>query len=86
MPGIHLPRRAEGTCTDDDEVVHTDLDGCQAGVQDLKAALRPAPSSSRPRQFIGERGCTPDEAFSMLTTASQRENRRLRDIAAAIGA
>ena len=29
-------------------------------------------------------GCTREDAFGMLTAASQRENRKLRDISAAI--
>jgi AmiR/NasT family two-component response regulator len=33
---------------------------------------------------MGAQGCTPDEAFDLLRRASQRENVKLRDIAARI--
>jgi hypothetical protein len=31
--------------------------------------------------LIAEHGCSPDEAFHMISHASQRENRKVRDIA-----
>jgi AmiR/NasT family two-component response regulator len=34
--------------------------------------------------LIAERGCDPDEAFDVLRTRSQRENRKLRDVAGGI--
>jgi PAS domain S-box-containing protein len=34
--------------------------------------------------LIGARGCTPDEAFEILSESSQRTNRKLRDIATAM--
>ena len=34
--------------------------------------------------LMAQNRCTPDEAFTMLSHASQRSNRKLRDIAAAI--
>jgi ANTAR domain/GAF domain len=34
--------------------------------------------------LIARHGCTPDEAFTLLSQASQRQNRKLRDIAAGI--
>lgn len=34
--------------------------------------------------LIAQHGCTPDEAFTILSHASQRSNRKLRDIAAAM--
>jgi len=33
---------------------------------------------------MAQHGCTPDEAFAMLKRASQRENRKLRDVARAM--
>ena len=33
---------------------------------------------------MAQHGCTPDEAFAMLTQASQRGNRKLRDVARAM--
>ena len=32
--------------------------------------------------IIAARGCTPDEAFELLSRMSQNENRKLRDLAA----
>ncbi len=34
--------------------------------------------------IIAARGCTPDEAFDLLTRMSQNENRKLRDIASSL--
>ena len=34
--------------------------------------------------IIGERRCTPDEAFAVLTALSQSSNRKVRDVAAAL--
>jgi AmiR/NasT family two-component response regulator len=34
--------------------------------------------------LIAKHGCTPDEAFQMISHASQRENRKVRDIAKAM--
>ena len=34
--------------------------------------------------LIGAHGCTPDEAFRILSESSQRSNRKLRDLAAAM--
>ena len=34
--------------------------------------------------LIAQNGCSPDEAFTILSNASQRSNRKLRDIAAAM--
>jgi AmiR/NasT family two-component response regulator len=34
--------------------------------------------------LIARHGCTPDEAFALLSQASQRQNRKLRDIAIGI--
>ena len=33
---------------------------------------------------MGERRCTPDEAFAILSKLSQDTNRKLRDVAAAL--
>lgn len=33
---------------------------------------------------MAQHGCTPDEAFHMLSEASQRKNQKLRDLAAGI--
>jgi len=34
--------------------------------------------------IIAARGCTPDEAFELLSRMSQNENRKLRDLAASL--
>ena len=34
--------------------------------------------------IMGERRCTPDEAFAILAKVSQDSNRKLRDVAAAL--
>jgi len=34
--------------------------------------------------IMGERRCTPDEAFALLTQISPDSNRKLRDVAAAL--
>ena len=34
--------------------------------------------------IIAARGCTPDEAFALLSRMSQNENRKLRDVAASL--
>ena len=71
--------------TDDDTTVHTDLADCNDEVQDLRAALRTRPVIEQAKGILmADRGCTPDEAFEMLSAASQRENRKIRDIAQAM--
>ena len=71
--------------TDDDTTVHTDLTDCNDEVQNLRAALRTRPVIEQAKGILmAERGCTPDEAFEMLSAASQRENRKIRDIAQAM--
>ena len=70
---------------DDASTVHTDLDDCNDEVEDLRATLRSGPAIDQAKGIlIAEQGCTPDEAFDMLSAASQRENRKVRDIAEAM--
>ena len=62
-----------------------DLDECQDEVQDLRAALQTRPVIDQAKgMLIAEHGCSPDEAFQMISHASQRENRKVRDIAKAM--
>ena len=69
----------------DDDHQHTDLDTCQDEVQDLRAALRTRPAIDQAKGILmAQHGCTPDEAFDMLSEASQRSNQKLRDLAAGI--
>jgi len=64
---------------------HTDLDDCQAEVEDLKAALTTRPVIDQAKGILmAERGCSPEEAFALLSNASQRDNRKVRDIARAL--
>jgi AmiR/NasT family two-component response regulator len=64
---------------------HTELEDCQSEVEDLKAALTTRPVIDQAKGILmAERGCTAEEAFALLSGASQRDNRKVRDIARAI--
>lgn len=64
---------------------HTELSECQEEVDDLRDALRTRPVIDQAKGIlVAERGCSPDEAFRLLSEASQRENRKIRDIARAM--
>ena len=64
---------------------HTDVEECQEEVEDLRAALETRPVIDHAKGIlIGRRHCTPEEAFAMLAEASQRSNRKVRDVAQAI--
>jgi two-component system, response regulator / RNA-binding antiterminator len=64
---------------------HASLDDCEDEVQDLRAALQTRPVIDQAKgMLIAEHGCSPDEAFEMISHASQRENRKVRDIAKAM--
>jgi AmiR/NasT family two-component response regulator len=71
-------------------VVVQDLDcgsghSCQQEVDHLRAALRTRPSIEQAKGILMARhGCTPEQAFEMLTQASQRSNRKLHDVAKGI--
>jgi hypothetical protein len=54
-------------------------------IRHLQRALRSQPVIEQAKGLLmAQHGCTPDEAFAMLMQASQRENRKLRDIARAM--
>ena len=54
-------------------------------IRHLQRALRSQPVIEQAKGLLmAQHGCTPDEAFGMLMQASQRENRKLRDIAGAM--
>jgi hypothetical protein len=54
-------------------------------LRDLQRALQSQPDIEQAKGLLmAQHGCTPDEAFAMLMRASQRENRKLRDIAHAM--
>ena len=64
---------------------HTDLDRCQEEVDDLRKTLATRPVIDQAKGVLMARhDCTPDEAFEMLTDASQRANVKVREIAARI--
>jgi len=69
----------------DDPPEHTDLDGCQDEVRNLRAALETRPVIDQAKGILmGKHGCSADDAFTMLRLASMRDNRRVRDLAAGI--
>jgi AmiR/NasT family two-component response regulator len=62
-----------------------DLAECHDEVEDLRAALQTRPVIDQAKgMLIAEHGCSPDEAFDMISAASQRNNRKVRDIAEAM--
>jgi AmiR/NasT family two-component response regulator len=64
---------------------HTDVDECQEEVEDLRATLETRPVIDLAKGIlVAQQHCTPDEAFGLLTEASQKSNRKLRDVARAI--
>jgi len=64
---------------------HESLEDCQTEVQDLLAQAETRPVIDQAKGLlIAKHGCTPERAFQMLAEASQRENRKLRDIARAM--
>jgi AmiR/NasT family two-component response regulator len=61
------------------------IEGCQHLIAQLRAALDSRAVIDQAKgMLIAQHGCSPDEAFAMLCTASMRENRKLRDIATAM--
>jgi AmiR/NasT family two-component response regulator len=69
----------------DDRVPHLDLAQCQAENADLRASLESRPVIDQAKGILmAQHGCSPDEAFGLLRAASQRDNRKVRDLAQAI--
>jgi AmiR/NasT family two-component response regulator len=69
----------------DDGAEHTDLASCQDELDHLRTALRTRPEMDQAKGILMVRhGCSPDEAFDMLSRASQRENRKVRELAESI--
>ena len=61
------------------------MEDCEAEVLSLKRKLETLPIIEQAKGILmGAQGCTEDEAFDLLRRASQRENRKLRDIAAGV--
>jgi len=64
---------------------HTDLAEAQKDIDNLRAALTSQPVIEQAKGILmAHHRCGPDQAFRMLAQASQRENRKLRDIAAEV--
>lgn len=69
----------------DQALPHDSLDDCENEVHELRAALETRPVIDQAKgMLIAEHGCSPDKAFQMIADASQRENRKVRDIAKAM--
>lgn len=66
----------------DDRRRHTRLGDCQEELDQLRDALASRPVIDQAKGvLVAQTGCTPEEAFERLRQASQRENRKLRDVA-----
>ena len=62
-----------------------DLTAAEDEIRHLRRALTTRPVIDQAKgMLIAQHGCTADEAFAMLATASQRLNRKVIDIAAAM--
>jgi AmiR/NasT family two-component response regulator len=82
---VDLWSRTVTTFASEDNPKHSSLDDCQDEVDDLRTAMETRPVIDQAKGvLIAERGCSPEEAFGMLSAASQRDNRKVRDIARAI--
>jgi AmiR/NasT family two-component response regulator len=61
----------------------SDLEECQEELGNLREKMVSLPSIEQAKGIlISQEGYSDDEAFEVLKTASMRENRKLRDIAA----
>jgi len=68
-----------------DKSQHSALDACQREVDQLREALSTRPVIDQAKgMLIARHGCSPEQAFQMLSAASQRENRKVRDVAEAM--
>jgi AmiR/NasT family two-component response regulator len=64
---------------------HTDLAEAQKDIDNLHAALTSQPVIEQAKGILmAHHNCGPDRAFRLLVEASQRDNRKLRDVAAAV--
>ncbi len=64
---------------------HTDLAEAQRDIDNLHAALTSQPVIEQAKGILMARhGCGHERAFRLLVEASQRQNRKLRDVAAAV--
>ena len=61
------------------------LEDCHTQLTQLRAAMQSRSVIDQAKGvLIARHGCTADEAFVMLSEASQRANRKLRDLAVAV--
>jgi len=66
----------------DDAPLFEALDDCQTEYGQLHAAMKARPTIDQAKGILmAQHGCNPDEAFEMLTEASQGANRKLREVA-----
>ena len=64
---------------------HTDLAEAQKDIDNLHAALSSQPVIEQAKGILmAHHSCGPDHAFRLLADASQRQNRKVRDVAAAV--
>ena len=64
---------------------HTELDTCQDELDQCREALETrAVIDQALGVLMADRGCGPDEAFELIRHASQRDNRKVHEIAQAM--
>ncbi len=74
-------------CFDEMLNVLTTVDECIAVISQLREAIRSRDVIGQAKGILmAQNGITADEAFKILTRASQRSNRKLHDIAAEVAA
>ncbi|MEO7981687.1 MAG: ANTAR domain-containing protein [Sporichthyaceae bacterium] len=73
------------TCAPGDDTAPTTLEDCQQEISQLRAAMSSRSVIDQAKGIlIGQHGCTAEQAFEMQSAASQRDNRKLRDVAGAV--
>jgi AmiR/NasT family two-component response regulator len=61
------------------------LEDCQTEYDQLHAAMKTRPTIDQAKGILmAQHGCAAEEAFGMLSEASQRSNRKLREVAEGI--
>jgi hypothetical protein len=88
QPTVDSPQTPENqmsTFTPDKEPRSTELVAAHEEITNLRFAMRTRSVIDQAKGILmAQSGCTADEAFAMLRSASMRDNRKLRDVAAAI--
>jgi AmiR/NasT family two-component response regulator len=73
------------TFIDRDGTEHTDLAEAQLEIGHLRAALATRPVIDQAKGILmAQHRCSPERAFELLTEASQRDNRKVSDLAGEI--